>query len=406
VTRLAPVALLLLPAVLPAAADPPADGPYTATYPNGKVRAKGTYKAGELDGPYTTYHPSGKVLAAAAYKAGKRHGAYTEKTAAGVTRLTATYEAGALAGPVRLPAGGGPGAVLEVKPDGPQLPRMPADLQLALADVALAPPPPGADAAGKDAVAALRRLQAYRAAVGVPWEGMELDPEKAKLADGAAAACQALGTLTHAPANPGWPEDRFAVARAGAEQSNLYRSRRATLADTVTGYMDDSDPKNIDRVAHRRWCLNPAMLRTGFGRAGEFSAMFAHDRSRADVPDFDAVCYPAPGFFPVDLFGEGYAWSVSPNPRKYRTPGPDVKVTVYRVTGRGLEPGPKDPPLKLNYANVETTRMGTGPAVVFRPDRPGIGPGARFWVEVTGLVREGDGAPHALRFPVVFVALN
>src|SRR4051812_49303095 len=45
------------------------DGAFTEFYENGKVRAKGSYKAGQIHGPHTSSYPTGGVLAAANYDA-------------------------------------------------------------------------------------------------------------------------------------------------------------------------------------------------------------------------------------------------------------------------------------------------------------------------------------------------
>ncbi len=89
------------------------------------------------------------------------------------------------------------------------------------------------------------------------------------------------------------------------------------MVGSIKCYMDDSDPTNIDRVGHRRWCLNPAMQKAGFAGAKQFAAMWSMDRSRAEVPDYDFVAFPPPGLIPTSTFSSHYAWSVSLNRAKY-----------------------------------------------------------------------------------------
>ena len=50
------------------------DGPWVAYYPNGQLRAQGTYKNGELDGPYISYYENGQLEEQGNYKDGKEVG--------------------------------------------------------------------------------------------------------------------------------------------------------------------------------------------------------------------------------------------------------------------------------------------------------------------------------------------
>src|SRR5207248_7661158 len=116
----------------------------------------------------------------------------------------------------------------------------------------------------------------------------------------------AVGKLTHTPENPGWPEGDYKFAYEGTTHSNIY-AETGTLAasHSVEGYMNDSDPGNIDRLGHRRWCLNPAMLKTAFGVEDHYSAMWSFDSSRQDMPDYDLVAFPPRGLTPTTHFKEG-----------------------------------------------------------------------------------------------------
>ena len=84
------------------------------------------------------------------------------------------------------------------------------------------------------------------------------------------------------------------IGYEGTSRGNLYMGSEDIVAQ-VRAYMDDSDASNIDAVGHRRWCLNPRMVKTGFGQTGKFGAMYAHDNSRRKIPEYDFVGYPAPG---------------------------------------------------------------------------------------------------------------
>ena len=73
--------------------------------------------------------------------------------------------------------------------------------------------------------------------------------------------------------------------------------------------MADDDSSNISRVGHRRWVLNPSMGKAGFGYAGRYTAMYAHDRSNTSANQY-GVAWPAQ-MMPVSYFDSNYPWSIS-----------------------------------------------------------------------------------------------
>lgn len=378
------------------------DGPFTEYYESGKVRAKGTYKTGKLDGAHTTYYPTGGAMAVANYDAGKLDGKYAEDTPKGVRRLTATYKGGALTS-LQFLANGKTVAEQNFQPGDWMPPRRLAELQLDLATIATTPTAvKGNDPIERDREAALRRLMGYRALCRVPFADLELDKQMNAEATAGAELCQALGRLDHTPTNTvGWAADRFATAYKGTAHSNLTGSSAAhTLADSVDGYMDDSDPSNIDAVGHRLWCLNPTMRKVGFGLSPKatFSAMWAHDRSRKPAPDYDYVAYPPPGFVPVGMFGKRYAWSFWPNPKKYTvTDLPLVKAKLYLKTDKSADkPGTE---VKLDYNEPGNF---LSPAAIFRPHTLNITEGTRYVVEITGF-KTLEGKDVTFTYLVIFV---
>jgi len=79
----------------------------------------------------------------------------------------------------------------------------------------------------------------------------------------AARLCKAIGKLDHKPENPGLDEEDYQLGLKGTKGSNLSFGR-PRLVDAVDGWMEDSDPFNIEHVGHRRWCLSVPMLKVGF----------------------------------------------------------------------------------------------------------------------------------------------
>jgi Cysteine-rich secretory protein family len=246
--------------------------------------------------------------------------------------------------------------------------------------------------------AALRRLKAYRYLARVPYEPLELDDELNGHAQAAAEICAKLRRLDHAPPNPGLAEADYQRARKGAGSSNLAWGHRS-LSGAVDGWMKDSDQGNIDRLGHRRWCLNPAMARTGFGRSGTFAAMYSFDRSRRRVPDFDFIAFPARGPMPVSHFGRSWAWSVSLNPKKYRPLGKNVSVKVFPVDARGKKTGDS---LRLSHLGVNNDPFGVPRCGIFRPDGLNLNPGRRYRVEIEGLTG-ANGKPASVRYTTEFI---
>lgn len=124
----------------------------------------------------------------------------------------------------------------------------------------------------------------------------------------------------------------YDLAVIGASSSDIAwaswadRSLNSTL---VSGWMNDGDSSNIDRVGHRRWILNPAMGKTGFGSVsgqnGTYSAVYAFDDSNSNGQEY-GVMWPAQNM-PVEYFGTSYPWSISMG---YAVNESDIQVTLTR----------------------------------------------------------------------------
>lgn len=245
----------------------------------------------------------------------------------------------------------------------------------------------------------IQRLKIYRYVCGVPYEDLTWDEDYALLAEKASLVCSKLNKLTHSPEKPaGMSDEEYKLGKRGAGESNLFMGRTHP-SGCVDGWMDDSDPSNIDRVGHRRWCLNPKMLKSAFGTVGNYAAMYAFDGSRKNTPDWDYVAFPARGYMPIDLFGGRHAWSVSINMAKYAKPSKgDVKPVIQPVDEKMANIGG---PLKLDYFNVETNGFGSGPAIIFRPETFAVKADTRFKVTIEGL-KAKNGKPATIEYLVHF----
>lgn len=251
-------------------------------------------------------------------------------------------------------------------------------------------------------LAALRRLNAYRYLCGVPCD-VGLNEGYAREAAAAAAVCEKLGRLDHHPRNPGMAEKDFELASHGAANSNL--GMGVDVARCVDQFMFDSDSSNIGLVGHRRWCLNPAMQRTGFGASGRFCAMYSTDKGRSGAPALDFVAYPPPGLFPAEFISPRHAWNISLHPDKFRKPEEGaVKVRMIRLRRGQLVPSSPDSfsdPLDLEHFSVYEPGMGFGSGVIFRARNAGTDAGKRYGVMVTGLA-DPEGGPKTIVFATEF----
>jgi hypothetical protein len=240
----------------------------------------------------------------------------------------------------------------------------------------------------------------FRYLSGLVWNDLALVDRSNAVADAGAALCERIGRLDHTPANPGMPEDEYKFGYEGTSRGNLFMGSDDIVAQ-VRAYMDDSDATNIDKVGHRRWCLNPRMVTTGFGQSGKFGAMYAHDSSRTKVPDFEYCAFPSQGYYPAYWFQPHYAWSVSLNRRHFKAPDP-LKVKVI-VTPIGEDHVKRGKPLKLNHLRVSDSGSGIPYIIIFRPAEIDTEAGNRFWVEISGL--EKGSTPFTLRYVTSFFEL-
>ena len=369
----------------------------------GHLRVQATYRDGVLHGAWKQYHENDRLEVTATYKDGKLHGAWHLRGPDGATRVKTSYEDGLLDGSYRAWDGkhaitkqtwraGVPTDVDGIAPYPRPKAQLVKEIQRLLAgDGRLA-----ADPLEADRELALRYLKAYRCISGVPYADIEINPGFQMHAQAAAEVCSALGAITHFPKNPGWDPTRFQFAAIGTKSSNLAQGRIA--CDSIRAYMDDSDERNIGRVGHRAWCMNPAMTRTGFGTVDRFSAMWSISSERKDVADYEFVSCPPAGHAPGGWFGEHWAWSVSLNPKRFDAPAANaVRIEVVPVEETFL---PSGAPLVLENVSVLDKSAGIPYMLVFRPVGVSLAEGLRYRVTVEGLQHKGK--PTTLRYYVDF----
>jgi hypothetical protein len=359
---------------------------------------------GRKDGLLTELHPSGKVKLRANYKAGKLDGIYTEYTEAGDKSLSAMYQNGKLHGLLTQYVKGKAALTQRFQEGKPVYPKSLAEIRKTLKEILAVSEEKGLDKLNAERQATLRRLKAFRYLVDVPYDNLVLDEDMNEAAQAGAKLCAELRVLDHTPKKKpeGWSEEEFKLAYKGTSHSNLAAGVNTNLLYAMSEWMADSDETNVKRIGHRRWCINPPMMKVGIGRSGMFMAMWVFDKSQPRVPDYDFVCYPARGLMPLEYFRSTSAWSVSLNPKKYRKPATSVQPKIYRVDNMLRKVGE---PLELNYKNVDTLPFGIPYCIIFRPVKSAVAVGKRYLVEIDGLKRP-TGEPTVLRYVVELARLN
>lgn len=238
---------------------------------------------------------------------------------------------------------------------------------------------------------AINMLNQMRYIAGIPYQVGHSD-EYEELVQAAALSNYLNDELSHYPKQPsGMSDEMFALAKQGAASANIAWSWSSkgdylNLNETiVTGWMNDGDASNIDRVGHRRWIINPSMGLTGFGAVsganGSYSAVYAFDRSNKSVDEYGVV-WPAQNM-PVEYFGKDYPWSISMG---YEVNASDVRVTLTRMSDKkSWVFSEQDSEDGSFYVNNDS--YGQKGCIIFRPenDLEEYNDGDIFQVTISGL---------------------
>ncbi len=361
------------------------DGRELRYYGTGEKMQVASWRKGVLDGRFERFYLNGRRELSTGYKKGVESGKYMEGSEDGQWVLKGGHKKGLMDGALKLKVGGKTVSTQKWKAGVPVdidgVVPFSREKEALLDELAKAlTPPKGVDGANRTEMrmAALRRLQAYRALCGLPYKEMRLEKRWNELCDAAAEVCRRLGGISHTPDRPKDTSDElYKDGQLGAKNSNL--ASGGGMVRSVDMYMDDSDQSNIDRVGHRRWCLNPAMKVTGFGEAGGYSAMWSMDGSGKGSRDLKAVMYPPPGYVPVEMFGGPYAWSLAPLGKAL--PKEDEITIEIQPLGRFYLP--EGEPLQIDFKHVDKGGYGAGPCLIFRPAGLRVEQGASYRCRVS-----------------------
>lgn len=242
----------------------------------------------------------------------------------------------------------------------------------------------------------------------IPYD-VELSDDLCKLAQYGAVISAANNDIDHQPPRPsGMPNDFYEMAKKSCGSSNLGWGY-ANIHASIWSYMQDEDTGNMDRVGHRRWIINPPLRYTGFGFANEMTAAQVFDSSRTPAFDYDYVCWPSWGEFPVDFFHSVDPWSISLNPSKYQEPKiSSVTVTITRLSDNKvwtLNQSDNNPSESREYFNINNVGYGIKYCIIFRPDTSvRYDNGSAFRVKITG-VKNSSGTAVTIEYEVKFFTM-
>ena len=155
---------------------------------------------------------------------------------------------------------------------------------------------------------AVNMLNGMRYIAGVP-ANVTLNEEYTRLCQAASLVNCANQEMSHSPARPkGMSDALYQLGYKGCSSSNLswgsYDFQEALINWVSDEFNVITDP------GHRRWCLNPAMGSTGFGKVGSHSSMYAFDKSNSEAAGYVGVAWPAEQM-PINYFNPNIQWSVS-----------------------------------------------------------------------------------------------
>lgn len=248
---------------------------------------------------------------------------------------------------------------------------------------------------------ALKLLNQMRYIAGIPYD-VELSGRYNELAQAASVVSLANGDIDHNPKMPkGISDSLYRLGKDGASKSNLGMGYRS-INSSLISYMEDGG-YNKDRVGHRRWILNPAMKKTGFGFATDsksygYTAHYALDSSGSSKYK-SPIVWPAQNM-PVEYVNDSYPWSISLG---YEINISDIHVELVRISDNKtwkFSSASSD-----GYFTVDNRGYGQKGCIIFIPNmgyndgRAEYMDGDKFRVTVKGL-------KHKLSYQVSFFNLH
>lgn len=170
---------------------------------------------------------------------------------------------------------------------------------------------------------AVDMLNVMRYIAGIP-DNVKLKDSYNQMCQAGAMLCAANKAISHWPKRPPGVSDRlYRLGKEGCGSANLYLGA-LDFREAVLGWVSDEYNISGENPGHRRWCLQPSMKYTGFGKVGNYSAMYCFDNWEAETA-YHGVAWPAQQM-PTAFFHKDMQWSVSFG-RKLPASSISVKLT-------------------------------------------------------------------------------
>ena len=225
------------------------------------------------------------------------------------------------------------------------------------------------------------------------------------------AVLLAVGQFAHSQAQPaGMATDFYTIANGATSSSNIGWGY-SSLWDFNISCMGDADTTNIDRIGHRRWILNPPLLKTGMGMANNRTDTWVFDWSRSAVVTYDSEKWPAAGVFPAEMFATDVPWSITLNPSLYSWTSGTAGHTVTLVRerdGKTWTFTSADTDKSGQYFNFETSGYGVANCFIFRPAPSSVDSyqnGDVFDVTLSGgITKKSDGSAATIAYRTQFIS--
>jgi uncharacterized protein YkwD len=208
---------------------------------------------------------------------------------------------------------------------------------------------------------AVNELNAFRYLCGVPWN-VEVDEEMTKEATDAAQACEKHGGLSHSLGH-------------STEKCNLH-SGQGSISGVTAGFISDGGSNNREARGHRRWCLNPPLTKSGYGKSGAYVAMHCMDHAGEQLTE--PWAYPSAGYFPKEYL-HGNAWSLYlPKQAPAKS---EMKVEMWKTSSRPAKLPTRSATPEGSEVRIKA-HFCSGNAINFEPELPN--PTAVYLVRISG----------------------